>query len=57
MGGSVSRVSIEIEFGLFDFVETYLCFYSELRKEVADETTAKEALQAAYTSAQRDYGD
>ena len=38
-------------------VEAYLCFCSELRKEVAEETTAKEALQDAYTSAQRDYED
>ena len=31
------------------------CFYSELWKVVADETAAKEALQAAYASVQRDY--
>ena len=42
---------------MFSFVETYLCFYSELRKDVAEETTAKEALQVAYTPAQRDYED
>ena len=33
------------------------CFCSELRKKVSEETAAKEALQAAYTSAQRDYDD
>ena len=33
------------------------CFCSELRKEVADETTQKGALQVAYTSTQRDYED
>jgi hypothetical protein len=33
------------------------CFCSELRKEVVEETAAKEALQAAYTSARRDYED
>ena len=33
------------------------CFCSELQKEVADETAAKEALQAAYASVQRDYND
>ena len=29
----------------------------ELRKKVSEETAAKEALQAAYASAQRDYDD
>ena len=32
-------------------------FCSELRKQVSEETAAKEALQAAYASAQRDYDD
>ena len=42
---------------MLSFVETYPYFYSELRKEVSEETAAKEALQAAYMSAQRDYED
>ena len=33
------------------------CFCSELRKKVSEETAAKEALQAAYASVQRDYDD
>ena len=33
------------------------CFCSELRKQVSEETAAKEALQAVYASAQRDYDD
>ena len=53
--GNASRVSAEVKFSLLSFVETYPCFYSELRKEVSEETAAKEALQAAYTSMQRDY--
>ena len=33
------------------------CFCSELRKKVSEETAAKEALQAAYVSLQRDHDD
>ena len=33
------------------------CLCSELQKGVVDETAAKEALQAAYASMQRDYDD
>ena len=33
------------------------CLRPELRKKVSEETAAKEALQAAYASAQRDYDD
>ena len=33
------------------------CFCSELRKQVSEETAAKEALQTTYASAQRDYDD
>ena len=33
------------------------CFCSELRKKVSEQTAAKEALQAAYASVQRDYDD
>ena len=55
--GNASRVSAEVKFSLLSFVETYPCFYSELRKEVSEETAAKEALQAAYASVQRDYDD
>ena len=53
--GNASQVSAEVKFSLLSFVETYPYFYSELRKEVSEETAAKEALQAAYTSMQRDY--
>jgi len=42
---------------LLSFVETHLCFCLGLRKDVAEETAAKEALQAAYASAQGDYED
>ena len=40
---------------LLSFVETHLCFCLGLRKDVVEETAAKEALQAAYASVQRDY--
>ena len=42
---------------MLDFAETYLCSRSGLRKEVSDETAAKEALQAVYASLQRDHDD
>ena len=46
-----------IKFGVLNFAETHLCFCSRLRKEVSEETAAKEALQAVYASMQRDYDD
>jgi len=46
-----------MSFSLLNFFETYLHFCPELRKVVVEETAAKEALQVAYASTQKDYED
>ena len=39
------------------FPRLIFCLCLELRKKVSEETAAKEALQAAYASVQRDYNN